>query len=558
MPTLVPEWIAGYRKDRFRPDLMAGLAASAVVIPKAMAYATIAGLPVQVGLYTVFMPMVIYALLGTSRPLSVSTSTTLAILAAHQLGTVVPQGDHGELLRASAMLTLLVGCILVVASMLRLGFLANFISEPALIGFKAGVAIVIVLDQLPKLLGVHIVKVGFFRDIGAIAQQFAGISGSTVLLALGSLLLLVLLERRAPKAPTPLIVVAAGVLAVAFFDLGRHGVAVVGDLPPGLPRPVLPDWSLARELWPGALGIALMSFTESIAAARAFRDTDEPPVVPDRELLATGLANAGGALLGGMVAGGGTTQTAVNREAGARTQLAALVTAAMALLVMLLLAPALGLMPQATLAAVVIVYSVGLIRPSDFRKLLTIRRTEFIWAVVALVGVVLMGALRGIVLSIVVSMIALTQQTADPPVYVLGRKRGTDAFRPRSDEHPDDETFPGLLLLRPEGRLYFGNTARVSEKIDRLVVEYRPQVVVLHMRAVPDLEYTALKALVEGVERMRAQGVDVWLVGINPAVLDVVMRSPLGAMLGRERMFFSLQLAVEHYQRLHPDGAPQA
>ncbi len=480
--------------------------------------------------------------------MSVSTSTTLAILAAHQLGTVVPQGDEGELLRASAMLTLLVGGVLVAASALRLGFLANFISEPVLIGFKAGVAVVVVLDQVPKLLGVHIVKAGFFRDIGAIAQQLVGTSWPTVLIALGSLLLLVLLERRAPKAPTPLIVVAAGVLAVVLFGLGDHGVAVVGDLPPGLPRPVRPDWSLARELWPGALGIALMSFTESIAASRAFRDSDDPAVRPDRELLATGLANAGGALLGGMVAGGGTTQTAVNREAGARTQLAALVTAAMALLVMLLLAPALGFMPQATLAAVVIVYSVGLIRPSDFRKLLSIRRTEFIWALVALAGVVLMGTLRGIVLAIVVSMLTLVQQTADPPVYVLGRKRGTDAFRPLSDEHPDDETFPGLLLLRPEGRLYFGNTARLSEKVGQLVDHYAPRVVVLHLRAVPDLEYTALKALEEGVERMRAQGIDVWLVGLNPNVLDVVMRSPLGTMLGRERMFFSLQLAVERYQ----------
>ena len=205
----------------------------------------------------------------------------------------------------------------------------------------------------------------------------------------------------------------------------EYGIELVGNIPQGLPSFTVPVLSLAEQLWPSALGIALMSFTESIAAARAFARSDEPPLRPNRELLATGLANVGGAFLGAMPGGGGgTTQTAVNRLAGARTQLSEIVTAGMTLVVLLLLAPLMSMMPQATLAAVVIVYSIGLIKPAEFRQILAVRRTEFIWALVALVAVVLVGTLKGIVVAIIVSLIALAYQVADPPVYVLGRKPG--------------------------------------------------------------------------------------------------------------------------------------
>jgi anti-anti-sigma factor len=268
---------------------------------------------------------------------------------------------------------------------------------------------------------------------------------------------------------------------------------------------------------------------------------------PNRELLATGLANAGGALLGSMPAGGGTSQTAVNRLAGARSQLAGLITAAATLMTMLLLAPVIGLMPDATLAAVVIVYSVGLIKPAEFGAILTVRRTEFVWALVALAGVVLLGTLKGILVAIIVSLVALAYQVADPPVHVLGRKPGTHVFRPLTQEHPEDETFPGLLLLRLEGRVFFANAERVAEKMRPLVAGARPKVVALDLSGVPDLEYTALKMLIEAEQRQRERGVSLWLVGLNPEVLAMVQRSPLGEVLGRERMHFNLELAVAKY-----------
>src|SRR5215475_10303037 len=346
-PTSFPilDWLFGYQKEWLQWDLIAGLITAAVVIPKAMAYATIAGLPVQVGLYTALVPMVIYAVLGGSRPLSVSTTTTLAILAAADFGQATMAGDPASLMRVSATLTLLVGAILLLASLLRLGFIANFISEPVLIGFKAGIALVIVLDQIPKLLGVHFPKGSFLHNLLATLQAIPHTSLPTLAVGIAMIVLLVGIERFFPRAPAPLIVVAIAIAGVRLFGLQAHGVETVGEIPRGLPSFTLPDFSLIAQLWSGALGIALMSSTETIAAGRAFATSDEPHLRPNQELVATGLANAGGAFLGAMPSGGGTSQTAVNRLAGARTQLAELITAAVALLTMLFLAPLIGLMP---------------------------------------------------------------------------------------------------------------------------------------------------------------------------------------------------------------------
>jgi sulfate permease, SulP family len=551
-PGLIPclGWLRGYRKDWLRYDVMAGLITAAVVIPKAMAYATIAGLPVQVGLYTAFLPMLIYAVLGTSRPLSVSTTTTIAILTGAQIGQVAPAGDPASLLGASAMLALLVGTVLVLASLLRLGFIANFISEPVLIGFKAGIGLVIVLDQVPKLLGIHFHKGSFVHNLLAIVQTIPDTSAVTLAVGAVTVALLVATERLFPRAPAALIAVALGIAGMGVFGLQAHGVEFVGQIPQGLPSFTRPDLSLAAQLWPGALGIALMSFTETIAVGRGFATSEEPSVRANRELLATGLANAGGAMLGAMPGGGGTSQTAVNRLAGARTQLAEIVTAGATLVTMLILAPLIGLMPHATLAAVVIVYSIGLIHPAEFRTILKVRRTEFFWAVAALAGVVLLGTLQGIVVAIVVSLVALAYQTANPPVHVLGRKPGTNVFRPRSTEHPEDETFAGLLLLRLEGRIFFANAERIAEKIRAVVGEAKPRIVALDLSGVPDLEYTALKMLTEGEKRQRAHGVSLWLVGLNPEVWRVVQNSELGQTLGRERTFFNLEAAVEKYEQM--------
>jgi anti-anti-sigma factor len=238
------------------------------------------------------------------------------------------------------------------------------------------------------------------------------------------------------------------------------------------------------------------------------------------------------------------------RAAGGRTQAASLVTAGAAVATMLLVAPLLGLLPYATLAAVVIVYSVGLIQPGEFRAIRRVRRMEFRWAAVACLGVLVFGTLKGIVVAIVVSMIGLASQTAHPRVYVIGRKRGADVLRPLSPEHPDDETFEGLLIVRPEGRLFFVNAQSVSEQIEALLAEHEPRVVALDMSRVPDLEYSALQALAEGERRLSERGVTVWLVGLNPGVLEMARNAGLYERLGRERMLFNARAAIARYEAL--------
>ncbi len=543
-----------------RFDLVAGLTAAAVVLPKAMAYATVAGLPVAVGLYTAFVPMILYALLGASRVLSVSSTTTVAILAGTQLGLAVPDGDPGRLLVAVATLSALVGAALILAALLRLGFVANFISAPVLTGFKAGIGLVIVLDQVPKLLGVHIAKEGFFRDVLTVAQHVPATSLTTAAVAGATLLVLIGTERLWPRLPAPLVAIGGGIAASWFLGLDARGVSTVGLIPQGLPSLTLPDLELAQQMIPGALGIALMSFTETIAAGRAFAERNEPAIDANRELIATGAANLGGAFSGAMPAGGGTSQTAVVRAAGGRSQKASLVTAGTAALTMLLLAPLLGLLPNATLAAVVIVYSVGLIAPAEFAAIRKVRTMEFRWALVACLGVLVFGTLKGILVAIIVSLIGLASQVVRPQVVAIGRKRSADVLRPLSPEHPDDETFAGLLIARPEGRIFFLNAQSVAEQLNALVAQYQPRVVALDMSRVPDIEYSALQMLIEGERRASERGFELWVVGLNPGVLEMVRSAGLAERLGRERMLFNARAAIARYQSLQAAGtmAPAA
>ncbi len=547
--TLVPaaSWLARYERPWLRADVVAGLTTAAVVIPKAMAYATIAGLPVQIGLYTALVPMAVYAALGTSRPLSVSTTTTLGILCAAALAEAVPGAEPAALATATATLALLTGAILLLARVFRLGFVANFISEPVLTGFKAGIGLVIVLDQAPKILGVHYDKVGWIRDVGSLVRHLPESSTPTLLVGLATLAIVIGLEHLDPRLPAPLLAVAGGIAASHYLGLQASGVEVIGHIPGGLPAFVRPELSLLETLWPAAVAIALMSFTETIAAGRAFAASGEPRPDPNQELVATGAANLVGGLFGAMPGGGGTSQTAVNRKAGARTQVAALVTAGVALATLLFLAPVVGLIPQATLAGVVIATSIGLVSPAGFREIRRFRTQEFRWALVACVGVVLLGTLKGILAAVILSMLSLFRMANNPPVYVMGRKRGTDVFRPRSAEHPDDESFPGLLILRTEGRAYFGNAQNIGERIWPLVREAGPKVLIFDCGGIPGFEFTALKMLAEAETKLHAEGVVLWLAALSPEALPLVQGSPLGARLGRERMFFNVPQAVERY-----------
>ena len=541
------DWLIRYPKDWLRPDLIAGLTTAAVVIPRAMVYAAIAGLPLELGLYTALVPMVIYAVMGTSRPLSVSTTTAIAILTAREMTQLAPDGDGTRLVAAAATLALLTGGILLLASMLKLGFLANFISAPVLTGFRAGIGVVIIVDQIPKLLGLHFEKGPFFHNLLSIVRHLPESSIPTFVLGLIMLAGIVGMEKFAAEMPAPLVAVIAGIAAAALGGLDRFGVELVGSIRSGFPSFALPDPSLAPQLWPGALGIALMSFVESAAAGRAFVRPGELRPNPNQELLALGLANLTGSMFRIMPAGGGTSQTAVSRAAGARSQVAVLVAAAAVAATLLFLAPVIALIPQAVLAAVVVATTAGLVSPAEFRAIRRIRRMEFRWAAIGLGGVVLFGTLEGVLIAVTVSILVLMYHASTPPVYALGRKPGTDVFRPLSLEHPNDETFPGLLL-RTEGRINFLNVQHVGDRMWVLIRETKPQVLVLDCSAIPDFEYTAVKGLSVFEAKLREEGTILWLAALNPGVLQGVDLTPIDRHLGKDRMFFNLEHAVNVYK----------
>jgi sulfate permease, SulP family len=529
-----------YQRAWLRWDLLAGLTTAAVVVPQAVAYASLAGLPVQAGLYVATVPMVAYALLGSSRPLSVSSTSTISILTAGALAEAGAAGDAGRAAATASLLALLVGGMLAVGGLLRLGFLADFISSPVLAGFKAGMGLVIAASQLGKVLGVPVEGNGFLAKVWSALRQLGDANPATVALALGGLAVLLALRRWVPSVPGPLVVAAGGIALVALTDLEGRGVALVGPVPSGLPSFELPGLAGAGALVPAAAGIALMSFIESISAARTFAARTDPPVDADRELIALGAANLGAGLFQAYPAGGGTSQTAVNDGAGARTRLAGVVTAAVTVLALTVLAPLLADLPQAILGAIVLVAAFGLVNLAPLRRIRIIRRRDFWLGLVALVGVLVLGVLRGVLEAVLISLLVLLHEL-DHPRIVAG------------------ERAPGLLVVRPEGRLFFANARRVLDRIATIAADRRPQprVLLLDVGAVNDLDMTALERLADLAEDLHGQGGALWVAAPSQRPLEMLRRA--AELLGRTslqddtgrlgvRVFPSLDDAVAAYE----------
>lgn len=539
-------WLRDYRRDWLGGDVVGGATAAAIVIPKVMAYALIAGLTVEAGLYTALAAMLVYPLLGSSRLLIVSTSSSLAMMTA-AAAAALTQTHGAEPAAIAATLALLVGGVLLAASVLRLGFLANFISLPVLIGFQAGVGIVIVVGQLKSLLGVQVASkttLGTLLELPGLLPQTHGL---TMLVGVAAVVALVVLQRRFPRGPIPLLVVALSIAASLLLGLAAMGVKTAGSFPPGLPSLALPDVSLAAALWPTALGLAIMSFTESITAARASWQEGEPPVKANRELLALGAANAAAAVVGGMPADGAVSHTAIARQAGARSQLAQWAGAVAIIITLLLLSRAIAALPEAALAAVVLVVAAGMVKPADFTAIARVRRTELMWALITVAGVVLIGTLEGVLIAVVISVLTLMYQANRPPVYAVAYNREQRVFR-RAGESTDDETFPGLLILRTEGRLTFANAENAGDKMRALMAEANPRVIVLECSGILDVEYTALVQLAAADQRLRERGVTLWLAGVNPDVLPVLARSPLEVAADPSRVFPDLHKALAAWQ----------
>ncbi|MET0674020.1 MAG: SulP family inorganic anion transporter [Microbacterium pygmaeum] len=483
---------AGYRRSWLTPDIVGGISAGAVVIPQAMAYATIANLPVQVGLYTCIVPMFVYAMLGGSRAMSVSTTSTIATLTATTLVSAGVAATAADALGSLMMLTLLVGAILLAARVFRLGSLVENISGATVLGLKIGVGATVAVGQLPKLLGetYNFSGHGFLRSLAAVGGAFESVNWPTVALSAGSIVVLVVLKRFAPRVPGTLLVVAGGILLVAFGGLADAGVDLIQPVPGGLPVPGLPDFSQFATLVPGALAISVMAFLESAAVARGIRKPTEPQIDSDQELLATGAANVVGAFFTTMPAAGGFSQSAVNQSAGARTQLSTFVTVALAVLVALFLGPVLSLLPEATLAAMVFVAVIGLIDVPELVRWWRISRVDFwIAAVVALIGLTT-GLLAAVAVGVVVTLVLVLRELNIPRLSVLRRE--------------------GDAVAIHVGRaLYTANALSNERAIISLATSQNPPVtaVVLDLQRLVVLSITVIDALTDLDRELAALGI---------------------------------------------------
>jgi MFS superfamily sulfate permease-like transporter len=507
---------------RVRADVLAGTTAAAVVIPQAMGYVTVAGLPVQVGLYTCIVPMVVYAVLGGSRRLSFSTTSTIVALTALALSAAGASG--ADALSAAATLTLLTGIAVLVFRLLRLGWLVETVSDAVVAGLKFAVAFTIIADQLPKLLGIRPADGRFGADVAHAFTNLGSASGITVVLSVGTIGVLVVMRRWAPRVPGPLLAVVAGIALVWLFDLGDRGVAVIPDVPTGLPLPAWPSFEHASVLLPYAVVIAIMSCFETVTAARLSRQPDDPPLDNNHECAVAGVAALAGGLFQTVPPAGGFSQTQVNANAGARTQLSELVTAGWALLIALLLAPVLRYLPEATLGAIVVMAVAALINVPELARLRRIDPVELGVAVVTLVAALAFNLLVGVIVGVALTYYLVLRALNHPVIVELRRSPHDGSLGPA---RAGDEPVPGMLILRIEGGLYTLNIRRVQTEVysRAAAAEPQPRVVLLDVGGTSDTSVTVLDVLAETHAQLARRGVDLWVAALPTRALAKAQRT---------------------------------
>ncbi len=533
-------WPRRYPPSWLRGDLVAGLSTAAVVIPQSMAYAAIAGLPVEVGLYSASVPMAAYALAGTSRALSVSVSSSIAAV------TAVAVASTPDPRAAAATMALCSGAFLILAWILRLGFVADLISAPVLAGFKVGIGLSIAAGQLDSLLGVQIDSDRFVGQIWQAVTSLGSASVPTVVVSLGCIAILLAGKRWLRKVPASLIVVVLAITVTWAAQLDTYGVTLIDPVPPGLPVPALPSLAGVGGLIAPALGVALITFVESIAAARAFQARADPPVQADRELGALGLANVVASLLRGMPAGGGMSQTAVNDGAGAKSPMAAIATAATVIVTLVFLAPLFSQLPQAALGALVFVAAIGLVDVASVRTIFTVQRRDGVLCLIAALAVVSLGALDGILVAVLISSLTLLYEGSRQPVAVL---EIVPAEAPRHRRVP-----AGMIVLKPRSQLYFANAQRFRREVRTAIsnAPEPPSVLLLDAADILIFEYTAHQAVRALLDELRAEGIDVWAVFPSEEVLNAIRRyataSNVVPITEQIRAFDSLAEAVVAFE----------
>lgn len=555
-------WLPGYDRGWLRGDIIAGLTLWGLVVPEAMAYAGIAGLPPETGLYTLLAALLVYAIMGTSHHLVVqATSATAALLAssvmAAMVATAVSTSDPESYQAYATGFVLVTGLVFLVAGLARLGFITQFLSKPVMDGFVMGIAIFVAVGQLNKLFGIPKPEGNTVEKLLGIISELPETNWVTFAVGAGAMALLFLLPRWNKKIPAGLVVLFAAIALSAALDLeGNYGVEIVGTLPQGLPSLAFPRLSFTAYLsmLPAALGVVLMAYSEALGVAHEFAEKHGYEVDADQELNAHGVANLVSALFGGMLAAGSMSASAVKEEAGARSQVTNLVTWIVTIITVLFLTPLFKTLPEAVLGALIIHALWHILSSRKLQKIREASPVEFWFGVLALAGVLLVDVLEGMIIGLVASMLFVIYRSSRPHIASLGRVPGVPGAYSDLAQHPENTPVPGVLILRLNGVLYYANARTARDRIKTMIAEMEPppQAVIMDAAVQEEIDVTSTYLLRDLYKELRAQGIDVYLAEVQAPVLDYGRRMGLLEFVGEERVFPSVHTAVQHIERSQP------
>ncbi|HRW76345.1 MAG: solute carrier family 26 protein [Lewinellaceae bacterium] len=547
-------WLPAYNSDQLQGDLSAGLTVGVMLIPQGMAYAMIAGLPPVYGLYASTIPLILYALLGTSRQLAVGPVAMVSLLTAAGVATLAEPGSDTYIALAIA-LALMVGIIQFLLGAFRLGFLVNFLSHPVVSGFTSAAALIIGFSQLKHLLGISLPKGGHVHEILlAAVRQIDQVHLPTFLLGAGGILVILVARRIDRRIPAPLLAVLLGILAVSILGLDQLGVRIVGEIPVGLPSLSLPalNGSVIQSLLATALAISLVSFMESIAVAKAIQSRHRVDELdPNQELIALGAANIGGAFFQSYPVTGGFSRTAVNDQAGARSGLASIISAGLILLTLLFLTPLFHNLPNAILAAVIMVAVFGLIDYKEVIHLWHTDRSDLWMLAVTFVATLALGIEEGILIGVVLSLGLVIYRTSRPHIATLGRVPGSDFYR-NVERFDHLEIRPDILILRLDAQLYFANLNYCKDQIRRQVREKGPALrcLVLNAESISHIDSSAAQMLHDLIRDLRGQGLTIMMNSIIGPVRDRMAAHGLLDLIGADHIQMSVQDAVDAFDAM--------
>jgi high affinity sulfate transporter 1 len=529
------EWLRGYSREWLRGDLAAGVTLAAYALPVALAYATLAGLPPQVGVYGYMLGGLGYALLGSSRHLAIGPTSAISLMVAANVG-VMAGGDAVRYAQIASLAAFTVALLCLIAWALRLSVLVKLISDSILVGFKAGAGITIAVTQLPALFGVAGGGHNTIERLVVLAGQLPGLKPLTLGVGLAGLALLVAGGKALPGRPIALGVVVLSIVAASLFGLAAQGVVITGSIPPGLPEIGLPSLRISdvEGIVPLAAGCLLLAYIEGVSAARSFAEKHGYALNPRQEFLGIGAANLMAGLGHGYPVAGGLSQSAVAEKAGSRTPLALVFASATLALCLVFLTGLLANLPKATLAAVVLTAVAGLINIPEMRRLWRVSRVDFAAAATALIGVLLLGILQGILLAALVSVLMMLVRASRPHVAFLGRVPGTTRYSDMA-RHPENEPIPGALVFRPEGSLLYVNAENVQDVVLARLASQPPgavRLVVCDLSTAPHMDLPALGMLRKLHASLADQGIRFLITGARGRVRDLLRRDGFAATIG--------------------------